>query len=104
MVSFPAVVSIPTVASIRGEQGPLRYAVACWAVMALLCALLPAQIQAQWGLLLSPWFWAMLTIIAWQLRQPRTPRTRHRLRRHRGATRRSRRSREAARKDRSAVA
>jgi hypothetical protein len=71
MVSSSALVSTATLTSIRSDQNLLRYAAACWAVMALLCALLPAQIQAQWGLLLSPWFWAALTIIAWQLRQPR---------------------------------
>jgi hypothetical protein len=78
--------------STRRELGLLRYALPCWAVMALLCALLPAPIQTQWGLLLSPWFWALLTIVAWRLRRPRAIPIRQRPRRRRGATRRSRRS------------
>lgn len=66
---------------------PLRYALPGWAAIALLCALLPASIQQQWGLLASSWFWALLALLAWRGQQlVRTTPRRWRPRRHRGAT------------------
>jgi hypothetical protein len=85
-----------TMVSNRPPQPLIRYALPFWASMALICALLPAALQAQWGMLLSPWFWAVLAMAAWRLRQPRPVPTRRRQRRHRGATPRPRRLRGAA--------
>ena len=63
----------------------LRHAHAGWAAIALLCIWLPAPVQAQWGLLASSWFWALLALLGWRLRRQSEPR-RPRPRPHRGAT------------------
>lgn len=66
---------------------PLRYALPGWTAIALLCALLPASLQHQWGMLASSWFWALLALLAWRGQQLARNAPRHgRRRRHRGAT------------------
>lgn len=81
MVASPAPAS-PSILS------ALRYALPCWAAIVLLCALLPASLQQQWGLLVSSWFWALLALLAWrgQHLAQAAPRRRKRSRHHRGAT------------------